>query len=148
MRTNIEIDDTLMAEAQRACGQATKKQTVDQALRLMMRLRQQRDVDWLSARTAGAATLCGAAKGDGSGDCCRAQCLDRFSQWPECAPCPALRAVLAINESANSQQEPAMGVATANVDCEQRCAACQTQRKYCLCPPTFQTECGLNFTIN
>ncbi len=45
MRTSIEIDDTLMAEAQRGCGQATKKQTVEQALRLMIRLRQQRDVD-------------------------------------------------------------------------------------------------------
>jgi len=45
MRTNIEIDDTLMAQAQKACGLATKKQTVEQALRLMIRLRQQRDVD-------------------------------------------------------------------------------------------------------
>jgi Arc/MetJ family transcription regulator len=42
MRTNIEIDDTLMAEAQKASGQATKKQTVEQALRLMIRLRRQR----------------------------------------------------------------------------------------------------------
>jgi Arc/MetJ family transcription regulator len=44
MRTNIEIDDTLMAEAQKASGQATKKDTVEQALRLMIRLRQQQDV--------------------------------------------------------------------------------------------------------
>jgi Arc/MetJ family transcription regulator len=41
----IEIDDALMAEAQRACGQATKKQTVEQALRLMIRLRRQQEVD-------------------------------------------------------------------------------------------------------
>jgi len=41
MRTNIEIDDTLMAEAQKASGHATKKQTVEQALRLMIRLRRQ-----------------------------------------------------------------------------------------------------------
>ena len=33
MRTNIDIDDTLMAEAQKASGQTTKKQTVEQALR-------------------------------------------------------------------------------------------------------------------
>jgi predicted nucleic acid-binding protein len=33
MRTNIEIDDTLMAEAQRVSGHATKKQTVEQAQR-------------------------------------------------------------------------------------------------------------------
>jgi Arc/MetJ family transcription regulator len=45
MRTNIEIDDTLMAEAQKACGHATKKQTVEQALRLMIRLRRQQQVD-------------------------------------------------------------------------------------------------------
>ena len=44
MRTNIEIDDTLMAEAQKASGQATKKQTVEQALRLMIRLRRQEAV--------------------------------------------------------------------------------------------------------
>uniref|UniRef100_Q07NJ5 Type II toxin-antitoxin system VapB family antitoxin n=1 Tax=Rhodopseudomonas palustris (strain BisA53) TaxID=316055 RepID=Q07NJ5_RHOP5 len=44
MRTNIEIDDTLMAEAQKAAGQATKKDTVEQALRLMVRLKKQRDV--------------------------------------------------------------------------------------------------------
>jgi Arc/MetJ family transcription regulator len=44
MRTNIDIDDTLMAEAQRASGFATKKQTVEEALRLMIRLRRQKDV--------------------------------------------------------------------------------------------------------
>jgi Arc/MetJ family transcription regulator len=44
MRTNIDIDDALMAEAQKASGQATKKQTVEQALRLMIRLRQQQEV--------------------------------------------------------------------------------------------------------
>jgi Arc/MetJ family transcription regulator len=30
MRTNIEIDDALMAQAQKACGHATKKQTVEE----------------------------------------------------------------------------------------------------------------------
>ena len=35
MRTNIDIDDALMAEAQKVSGQATKKQTVEQALRLI-----------------------------------------------------------------------------------------------------------------
>ena len=44
MRTNIDIDDALMAEAQRGCGLATKKQTVEEALRLMIRLRRQKDV--------------------------------------------------------------------------------------------------------
>ena len=45
MRTNIEIDDALMAEAQKASGHATKKQTVEQALRLMIRLRGQHEVN-------------------------------------------------------------------------------------------------------
>jgi Arc/MetJ family transcription regulator len=45
MRTNIEIDDTLMADAQKASGHATKKHTVEEALRLMIRLRRQQEVD-------------------------------------------------------------------------------------------------------
>jgi Arc/MetJ family transcription regulator len=44
MRTNIEIDDRLMAEAQKVSGQATKKRTVEQALRLMIRLQRQQEV--------------------------------------------------------------------------------------------------------
>ena len=44
MRTNIEIDDRLMAEAQKASGLTTKKQTVEQALRLMVKLRRQQEV--------------------------------------------------------------------------------------------------------
>jgi Arc/MetJ family transcription regulator len=44
MRTNIEIDDALMAEARKTAGGATKKQTVEQALRLLIRLRRQQDV--------------------------------------------------------------------------------------------------------
>jgi Arc/MetJ family transcription regulator len=45
MRTNIDIDDTLMREAQKAAGHTTKKQTVEAALRLIIRLRRQREVD-------------------------------------------------------------------------------------------------------
>ena len=44
MRTNIEIDDVLMREAQKASGHATKKQTVEEALRLMIRMRRQHEV--------------------------------------------------------------------------------------------------------
>ena len=44
MRANIEIDDKLMAEAQKITG-LTKKQTVELALRLMVRLRRQQEVD-------------------------------------------------------------------------------------------------------
>jgi Arc/MetJ family transcription regulator len=45
MRTNIEIDDALMRKALKVSGHATKKQTVEEALRLMIRLRQQREID-------------------------------------------------------------------------------------------------------
>ena len=45
MRTNIEIDDALMAAAQKASGQPTKKATVEEALRLMVKLRRQKTVD-------------------------------------------------------------------------------------------------------
>ena len=44
MRINIDIDDRLMDEAQQACGRATKKQLVEEALRLMIRMHHQRDV--------------------------------------------------------------------------------------------------------
>jgi Arc/MetJ family transcription regulator len=43
VRTTIEINDALMTEAQKASGQ-TKKQTIEQALRLLVRLRRQDDV--------------------------------------------------------------------------------------------------------
>jgi Arc/MetJ family transcription regulator len=41
MRTNIEIDDKLMADAQRATGTHTKKATVEEALRTVVRLSDQ-----------------------------------------------------------------------------------------------------------
>lgn len=44
MRTNIDIDDSLMAEARKAYGNATKKQTVENALRLVVKLDRQREV--------------------------------------------------------------------------------------------------------
>lgn len=44
MRTNIDIDDKLMVEARKVSGLATRKQIVEQALRLMVKLRRQRDV--------------------------------------------------------------------------------------------------------
>lgn len=45
MRINIEIDDALMKKALKVSGHATNKQTVEEALRLMIRLRQQREID-------------------------------------------------------------------------------------------------------
>jgi Arc/MetJ family transcription regulator len=43
MRTNIVIDDALMAKAMAASGAATKKAAVEEALRLMVRLKGQQD---------------------------------------------------------------------------------------------------------
>lgn len=45
MRTNIDIEDALLAEAQKLSGQATKKATVEEALRLLVKLRRQAAVN-------------------------------------------------------------------------------------------------------
>lgn len=42
MRTNIEIDDKLMAEAMKASGLSSKKATVEEALRLLVLERRRR----------------------------------------------------------------------------------------------------------
>lgn len=42
MRTNIDIDDRLMREAMRLTGQTTKKGAVEEALRRLIRLEDQR----------------------------------------------------------------------------------------------------------
>jgi Arc/MetJ family transcription regulator len=44
MRTNIEIDDKLMKEAQRLSGLKTKRAVVDAALRMFVRVQHQKDV--------------------------------------------------------------------------------------------------------
>jgi Arc/MetJ family transcription regulator len=41
MRTNIEIDDELLSQAMRATGLSTKRATVEEGLRLLVRLRKQ-----------------------------------------------------------------------------------------------------------
>ncbi len=41
MRTNIEIDDELMAQAMRLTGFSTKRATVEEGLRLLIRIRKQ-----------------------------------------------------------------------------------------------------------
>jgi Arc/MetJ family transcription regulator len=53
MRTNIDIDDALIAEAMAATGLSTKKAVVEEALRRLIRLKQEErtlalygTVDW------------------------------------------------------------------------------------------------------
>jgi Arc/MetJ family transcription regulator len=50
MRTNIVIDDQLMAEAMRVSGCKTKKEAVEQALRLLVRRSQQQAIRNLRGR--------------------------------------------------------------------------------------------------
>ena len=66
MRTNIEIDDTLMAEAQKAAGHASKKQTVEEALRLLVRLRRQREVELAFGKYRWRGSLSRSRKGRGT----------------------------------------------------------------------------------
>lgn len=47
MRTNIEIEDKLMAQAMKSSGAATKKAVVEEALRLLVRLREQEKISEL-----------------------------------------------------------------------------------------------------
>jgi len=44
MRTNIEIEDALMAAALKASGLPTKRATVEEALRLLIKLCRQKDI--------------------------------------------------------------------------------------------------------
>jgi Arc/MetJ family transcription regulator len=44
MRTNIDIDDELVAEAQQLSGESTKEATVETALRLLIELRRQEEL--------------------------------------------------------------------------------------------------------
>lgn len=44
MRTNVVIDDTLMAEAMQLTGIKTKRRVIDRALRTLIRLERQRAV--------------------------------------------------------------------------------------------------------
>lgn len=44
MRTNIVIDDTLMAEAMQAAGVKTKREAVELGLKTLLRLRKQEEI--------------------------------------------------------------------------------------------------------
>jgi Arc/MetJ family transcription regulator len=66
MRTNIDIDDALMVEAQKVSGQPTKKQTVEEALRLMIRLRRQEEVGLAFGKYRWRGSLAQSRKGRGT----------------------------------------------------------------------------------
>jgi Arc/MetJ family transcription regulator len=44
VRTNIEIDDDLMEQAMKASGLATKRETVEAGLRLLVQLKRQQGI--------------------------------------------------------------------------------------------------------
>jgi Arc/MetJ family transcription regulator len=50
MRTNIVIDDKLMADALKASGLGTKKEVVEQGLKLIVRRSQQQEIRKLRGR--------------------------------------------------------------------------------------------------
>ena len=50
MRTNIEIDDKLMADTLRATGLRTKREVVELGLRTLLRLRKQADLKRLRGK--------------------------------------------------------------------------------------------------
>lgn len=64
MRTNIDIDDGLMAEALAASGLPTKKAAVEEGLRALIRLGRQRDIRKFRGKLAWEGDL-GAMRADG-----------------------------------------------------------------------------------
>jgi Arc/MetJ family transcription regulator len=66
MRTNIDIDDALMAAAQRASGLTSKKQTVEEALRLMIRLHRQKEVGAARGKYRWRGSLAASRRGRGT----------------------------------------------------------------------------------
>ncbi|WP_367110727.1 type II toxin-antitoxin system VapB family antitoxin [uncultured Psychrobacter sp.] len=50
MRTNIYIDDNLMADAQRLSGAKTKKEAVEQGLRLLVQMHEQQNIKQLRGK--------------------------------------------------------------------------------------------------
>jgi Arc/MetJ family transcription regulator len=67
MRINIEIDDALMEQAQKASGNRNKKQTVGQALRLLVKLRGQQEVGAAFDKYRWRGNLARSRKGRGDG---------------------------------------------------------------------------------
>ena len=70
MRTNVVIDETLMASAMKVTGLSTKKAVIEEALRTLVRLKEQEQIR----------TLRGKLHWEGDLDAMRA---DRFADVPE-----------------------------------------------------------------
>ena len=52
MRTNIEIDDALIGQAMSLSGLKTKRETVEEALRLLVRLKSQEAIQGFRGKLA------------------------------------------------------------------------------------------------
>jgi Arc/MetJ family transcription regulator len=63
MRTNIDIDGSLMDEAQRATGLSTKKATVEEGLRALIRLKGQEEILSLAGKVKWQGDLAESRKG-------------------------------------------------------------------------------------
>jgi Arc/MetJ family transcription regulator len=63
MGVRIEVDEALLAEAQEVSGHASKRKTVEEALRLMIRLRRQEEVRLAVGKVPLARISRGAARG-------------------------------------------------------------------------------------
>ena len=50
MRTNVEIDDDLMQEAQRLTGLKTKRAAIEAGLRMLVRVKRQEDILHLAGK--------------------------------------------------------------------------------------------------
>lgn len=57
MRTNIVIDDDLMTSALKASGKKTKKDTIEEALRLLVQIRGRREIRKFRENSSGRETL-------------------------------------------------------------------------------------------
>lgn len=67
MRTNIDIDDDLMARAQRASGLPTKRAAVEEGLRLLVRLKEQEEILRLAGKVTWAGDLDESREGRNTG---------------------------------------------------------------------------------
>lgn len=66
MRTNIDIDDRLLSAAMAATGLTTKKATVEEALRTLMRMKEREEILTLAGKVSWRGDLGETRKGRGA----------------------------------------------------------------------------------